>query len=353
MKRKDVTKELASEVKYYREEVGLNVRTVSKFMNISMQDVTKIINSKVYKEVTAEEPSERDTHWKMEGIRDLSTEQIIQKLRHFGVEFSEERFLKDVKNLYSPGKLADHWMEIHPVTAKGFDEDFIWMAATILWERLAPNVVNSEQINEAMQKGYDLMAENNTREGCEKWLETWGLIREVTPPEVTTLGEIDGILRMTQSVFNWCQDFEMELRNAGRRDKKYYRELIDYVNEFFSTFPDHENELIDLNMRRAEADSYFELGEFARGEEKYEELTERHPNNVYGYLSWGDQYCWDRAKPEPDYERAENLYLSGLENALKGDREGDVEAALNRLEDLYEKTSDPEKIEIVKEEYGL
>lgn len=327
------------------------MRTVSEFMNISMQEVTKIINSEVYEKVTAEEPSERDTHWKMDEIRDFSTEQIIQKLRHFGVELSEEKFLEDVKNFYSASSLADNWMKIHPVTAKGFDEDFIWMAATVLWERLAPNVVNSEQIDELMQEGYDLISEKNTIEGCEKWLETWELVKNITSPKVTTLAEIDNILRMTQSVFNWCQDFEMELKNAGRRDERYYRELIDYVNEFFATFPDFKDELIKQNMRRAEADSYFELGDFEKGEEKYKELTEKHPDNVYGYLGWGGQYCWDRAKPEPDYSRAENLYLSGLENAL--DRGKDINAALGWLVDLYEKTGEPEKIESVKEEYDL
>ncbi|KXA89885.1 hypothetical protein AKJ39_02995 [candidate division MSBL1 archaeon SCGC-AAA259J03] len=46
-----MTEGLAAEVKRYREKDGLDVRSISKLMDISMQDVTKIINSDVYKEV--------------------------------------------------------------------------------------------------------------------------------------------------------------------------------------------------------------------------------------------------------------------------------------------------------------
>lgn len=39
----------------------------------------------------------------------LTTEEIIQKLRRFGVDFKEEQFQKDVKNFYSVCELANHW----------------------------------------------------------------------------------------------------------------------------------------------------------------------------------------------------------------------------------------------------
>lgn len=353
MEREDITEELAKEVKYYREKAGLEVRRVSEVMDISMQDVTNIINSEIYREVTAEEPSEREERWRMEEVKDLSTRQIVQKLRHFGVDFEEKQFLKDVENFRSAGKLADHWMETHTVEAKGFDEDFIWMAAVILWERLIPDVPNVEQIDEKMQEGYDLLREGKEPEACSHWLDAWELIKEIKPPEATSLKEIDDALHTTQSVHNWCQDIERELRSAGREDEKYYRDLIRYVHEFFETFPRFESDLIDLNMRRAEADSHFELGEFEKGEERYEKLTEKHPDNIYGYLSWGDQYRFEKRKPDPDYEKAEGLYLSGLENAVERGREGDIKAALNRLEALYEEAGDPKKIETVKENYGL
>ncbi|KXA97908.1 hypothetical protein AKJ39_02870 [candidate division MSBL1 archaeon SCGC-AAA259J03] len=53
MRREDVTEELAAEVKRYRENEGLEVRSISDIMDISMQDVTKIINSDIYKKVKA------------------------------------------------------------------------------------------------------------------------------------------------------------------------------------------------------------------------------------------------------------------------------------------------------------
>ncbi|KXA93045.1 hypothetical protein AKJ65_06745 [candidate division MSBL1 archaeon SCGC-AAA259E19] len=58
MEKDEVTEELAAEVKHYWENEGLEVRSISEIMEISMQDVTKIINSDVYKKVVTR-PADR------------------------------------------------------------------------------------------------------------------------------------------------------------------------------------------------------------------------------------------------------------------------------------------------------
>jgi hypothetical protein len=80
----------------------------------------------------------------MDAVRDLSTEELLQQLRDFGIEIRREEFREEVEGFYSASDLADHWWEVYPVTAVGYDEDFIWMAAVVLWDRLVPDAVSSE-----------------------------------------------------------------------------------------------------------------------------------------------------------------------------------------------------------------
>jgi len=198
--------------------------------------------------------------WSTEGVRDLSTEQIIQKLRGFGIEFTKEQFLKDVNNFYSACDLADYWKEIYPVTPEGFDEDFIWMAAMVLWERLAPHVVNSEQIDDMMQMGYDLLREGKEAEGCIVWLKAWGhLKKRFFSRNMKSIQDADRVFSGLQSLYNWCQDVERGLQNAGEKDPAFHEKRIKYCREFCFLFPETDDFIIQ-NMKRAEAESYMALG---------------------------------------------------------------------------------------------
>ena len=92
-----------------------------------------------------------------------------------------------------------------------------------------------------------------------------------------------------QSLYNWCQDFEQELHNAGIYDRFFYQKRIEYCREFYSFFPDSD-ELLTINMKRAEAESYFSLGKVEEGDQAFRALIEEFPDNVWGYIGWGDMY---------------------------------------------------------------
>lgn len=71
-------------------------------------------------------------------------------------------FLREVGNFYSASDFRK-LVENNRVTAKDFDQDFPWMAAVVLGERLAPHVINSEKLDDLMQKGYRLAGEGKER----------------------------------------------------------------------------------------------------------------------------------------------------------------------------------------------
>jgi tetratricopeptide (TPR) repeat protein len=154
---------------------------------------------------------------------------------------------------------------------------------------------------------------------------------------MTTIDAFDEIFSGTQSLSNWCDDFEMELSNAGLKNPEYLRKRIRYCKEFYTQFQDEDESTLG-NFYRAEAESYWHLGEIETAEGKFKDLTDRYPNYAWGYIGWADSYWlseFDNAAPK-DYARAENIYLKALENPNMEDRPDIIE----RLIMLYEEKGD-------------
>ena len=82
------------------------------------------------------------------------------------------------------------------------------------------------------------------------------------------------------------------------------------------------------NMKRAIAESYFALGDIAKGEE--------YPKIIWGYTGWGDMYLWPMKKSiKPDYEKAEKIYKMPLVM--------DLEGKADLIDRLYELKTEREK----------
>ncbi|RZN38006.1 MAG: zinc chelation protein SecC [Methanophagales archaeon ANME-1-THS] len=272
-------------------------------------------------------------HWSIEEVETLSTKEIIRKLRGFGVDFKRSQFLEDVKRFYSASDLADHWVRIYPITAEWFDEDFIWMAAIVLWRRLAPDVINSEQLDEMMQRGYDLKRERRIKECCNKESQIREHLKKRFSPDMKSIENAESVFTGMQSLFNWCQDLELELGNAGSEDTIFYEKRIEYCREFYRMLPDTSS-LVIKNMKRAEAESYFFLGEKEKGDAAFKKIIEEFPESAWGYIGWGDMY-WLFSRndelPRLDYDNAEKIYRMGLAKATS-----DKRVILDRLRDLEE-----------------
>jgi len=265
--------------------------------------------------------------WSMKDVEALETKEIIQKLRDFGVPFEEEQFLGDVHRFYSASELENEWKANYAINAKGKDEDFIWMAASVLWKRLAPDVINSKQIDDMMQDGYDLLAKNKIIEGCTLWLKVWGYLKERFRPEMRSISEAEQVFSGLQSLYNWCGDLERELYNAGLKDNKFFEKRIEYCKEFVELFPE-SNGMYISGMIRAMADSYFALKIIDKGEDAFKELVKNFPENVWGYICWGDQYS-NIGSGLYNFDKARSVYKLGLEKCTS-----DREILLERIKDL-------------------
>jgi uncharacterized protein YchJ len=197
--------------------------------------------------------------WNPDKVRKMSTSEIIQKLESMNVDFETERFKKQAQNYISAIELAEDHYYTQNFNAQGQDEDFIWLAIIELWNRIIPEKYNVEMIDDSIQDGYEDIEDRNYRDGIEKWEKAWNMIISIVPPHIKSVEDVDKFIPvLTQNIFNWCQDFEVELGNAGTEDDSFYLKRIKYCQDFCRIFP-NSNESIIKNMRRAEAESYTEL----------------------------------------------------------------------------------------------
>jgi tetratricopeptide (TPR) repeat protein len=120
---------------------------------------------------------------------------------------------------------------------------------------------------------------------------------------------------------------------------------VRYAREFVTQFGADNDQLLLGNFLRAEAESLWNLGDHPAAEERFESLTQRYPDLVWGYIGWGDCY-WLGPYPtsEPrdgakDYARGEAIYRRALERPMLDDRV----ALLDRLGDLYADRGDVEQ----------
>lgn len=273
-----------------------------------------------------------DNFWSYEEANEMSTEEIISNLHSMGIAFEKEAFLKDVEKFYSAQQLSESWFDTFKVTTADRDEDFPWIAAWVLWERLAPaNRISMEKMNDLIDKGFEYLDENDSRAACDIWLRVWDAIKYRIKPELKNLKYLDNEYGGCFFIRNFCQDLEQELHNAGLEDSAYFEKRIKYCKEFCSFFPD-EDELIIHNMRRAIIDSNIFLKKFDEAKEALDNLVTDYPNNPWSYIEYGDMYLFGNDLIK-DSVKAKEFYNKALMIAKD---EYDKKAIEERLEDLNE-----------------
>jgi len=261
-------------------------------------------------------------YFTMEKVESLTTEEIIKKLKEYGIEFTKDQFRLDASRFYSVEELVRNWESSFSVNLEGYESDFIFFAATVLWERLAPDIVNYEKISDMMDEGYVFFEKNEEEQACENWLRAWNYLKELFNPQMKNIRDADTIYNFSVYIMDWTQDFMMALWNAN-----LFLELINLGQDLLKYFPDSDDLFIH-NVLRYIAETYFALDQIEEGEKEFKSLVERFPENPWGYIGWGDQYS-DFREEHFNLEKAKMLYLKGLEID-----ESERETVLRRLKFL-------------------
>ena len=154
--------------------------------------------------------------WTIDKVASMSTAQIEDQLRAFGVVHSRRRFVELSSSTSSAWSISEDWLAADPINCRGKEEDFLGLAACELWKRYGIEPASVEMIDDWMQEGYALLERNKGDEACDVWWRVWCALRPRFGSDMTTMNDVFAVFQGTQSVFNWSQDFETSRRSARR-----------------------------------------------------------------------------------------------------------------------------------------
>jgi tetratricopeptide (TPR) repeat protein len=270
----------------------------------------------------------------------LSDEQLLEKLHAFGLEVDRDELERLCEGALSVEEVARPLLDRCGAAAgEGRPhEDWMWLCLLELWRRWWPERVCVEFLGDKIQAGYDALERREAASASAVWLDAWSdVVRLCDLSGIDSIREFDDRFSMYQSLFNWSQDLEDALGNAGREDPEFLRARIAVCEEALRRFPD-EHELMVENRRRALAESYFELGETEKAQSLFEEWLAADPRWGWGWIGWADLHFFAENRPK-DYSRAEELLHRGYSTPDARDREG----IADRLALLYRETGRDEE----------
>ena len=263
----------------------------------------------------------------------LTDDDLLAKLRSFGIELDRASLERLCGQALSAEEIAKPLLDQRTFRGKRerLDSDWIWICLSALWQRWFPDQPCFELLDDKMQSGYEFLASGEATSACRVWREAWNdVLRIFDKSGMRSIQEFDKRFGGTQSLFNWIQDLEDALWNAGLDEPEFLRARIAMCEEGLRRFRTGD-ELMTENRRRALAESYAELGERARAEELYRDWLSSDPHWGWGWIGWSDCYRFTRTELR-DWDRSEKLLREGLAIAEVRDRSDLVD----RLADLYE-----------------
>jgi tetratricopeptide (TPR) repeat protein len=288
-------------------------------MKFSYIALNRIVEESAAKNAAQREHYERTGRPILSAGRKMSDIELLAKLKSFNVIIEKEKFDTWRKDFVSAQEMSE-WVFAtqKPVFEKDTDHDWIWVALTVLWERWFPESPSFEMIDDQMQAGYDLLDAREVAMACELWLATWkSLLNIANAYDLKSLNELDDAFGGSQYLFNWVQDLEVELWNAGQHDRRFLHERARFCEVFVSRFPQKAG-LLNENMNRAWAESCFRIGETEKADALFQQWLRKDPAWGWGWITWSDCYR-DFGKGDQDFDKAEKILRDGL--SVKGVRD--------------------------------
>jgi len=251
----------------------------------------------------------------------LTDAELLAKLGSFGVEIDRPSLKRLSGQALSAEEIAEPLLAERTLWGKhrGLERDWIWICLDALWQRWFPDKPSFELLDDKMQSGYELLASGDPVGACRIWLDAWrDVLHILDKAGMRSIKEFDDRFGGSQSLYNWVQDLEDELWNAGLDDRQLLAARIALCEEGLRRFPTDDNLMIE-NRRRALAESYHGLGETDKAEALYRDWLNTDPRWGWGWIGWSDCYGFLNT-PAKDLQRAEQILREGLSIAGVRDR---------------------------------
>ena len=167
--------------------------------------------------------------------------------------------------------------------------------------------------------GYTAWAKQDEVTPSRLWLSCWHEAKALMEErKIHSISEFDRQFPSDQPLYNWCQDLEIALGNAGQSDAAYLETRIAYCSEIAPMLDPEPDDPILENMRRAIADSHADLGRMDFAISLYHGWLEQDPCWGFGWIGLSDLYSFARS-PVYDLRETERILLEGL--SIKGVRD--------------------------------
>jgi hypothetical protein len=263
----------------------------------------------------------------------MSDDELVAKLSRFGFDAQRQSIADRFPEFISAEAMSEVMIDGADTAIPDTEVDWVWIALTCLWERWQPDLPNMEMVDDKMQAGYAALEAGDTLQACRQWLEAWrGILDILDRAGIGSLDEFDERFGGSQSAFNWVQDLEMELHNAGLEQPEFFRERISLCEMLLDRFSD--GTLPMDNFKVALAQSHFELGDRTTGDRLFRDWLQEEPQWGSGWISWSDCHGLFAKAEHKDATRAEQILQQGLASPDVENRTG----ILERLQLLYEDT---------------
>lgn len=192
-----------------------------------------------------------------------------------------------------------------------------------------------QKIRQRVDNGYDLLEKHQVTEACDMWWKVWVDIQKWFLPhnQPTSIQSFSDQITSDYTIYNWIQDFEAKLENAGKIDRRFYEIRYVLAFEFRKFFPKSDSYIL-MNMGTAAAQSLFHLDRTDEGEKLFKKLiVGDYEENLRGwiYTYWGDIYADGTRAMSADKKKAKTLYTKALAIIDESERSA-VEDRLTALE---------------------
>jgi hypothetical protein len=289
--------------------------------------------SELYTRMKRREPKRARRYCTPGEVAKLSTEAIVAHLGELGVDASREAYLSHTEGQTSAWAIAQKWRRTIDKALSRYDEDFVGLGACELWKRYCPERPSVEMLDDWMQEGYELMAQGEYTRACDRWHEVWEHIRPRLHPEMRTAHATASAFNGSQYLFNWIQDYVLELHNVAVDERRYAEQGRELCQAVLAQFPD-ESELFRINFRADLGEFHYMLGEDEQGERVMLELIRDHSDCAAGYARLADilGYGPTRERGPIDVPRALELLERALARPVDDAEKYDLAVRLRDLQ---------------------
>jgi len=262
----------------------------------------------------------------------LSTAELTARLSELGVDASREAFLGYAEGQSSAWAIGEQWRARIEQPLSRYQEDLVGLGACELWKRHLPQRPSMEMLDDWMAQGYERLWAHDPLGACERWLEVWQQLRPRLRPEMRTVAATASVFSGGEYLYNWIQEFCLELHNAAQDDRRYAEHGRDLCQVVLAQFPD-EDALFRINFRADLGDFLYLLGEDKQAERVFLDLIDDHPDDPAGYARLAEVlgHGPSRERGPIDVPRAIELLERALARPVEDPESYDLAARLREL----------------------